>query len=159
MDHEQFAARVMQKSGMLYRVAKTLLRDEEDCRDALGDMALKAWAGRHSLREDAFFDTWLTRILINECYTILRRRKKRKEQSLPMCKEAEQDESDVLDALHTLPERLRLPITLHYVEGYSVAQTARILRVPQSTVRGRLARGRQALRLEMEADRQEANGQ
>ena len=157
MDQETFSDQVLKKSEMLYRIARTLLKNEEDCRDALSEAILKAWAHRHTLRNEAFFGTWITRILINECHTQLRRRPEPLSASVPAPVPApaqEQDASGVLAALQALPVRLRLPVTLHYVDGYSIAEIARILRVPQSTVRGRLERGRKALRLEL---KEEAN--
>lgn len=48
-----------------------------------------------------------------------------------------------------LPEKQRLVLALHYVEGFSIAEVAQILRVPPSTVRGRLFEARRALRLEL----------
>ena len=46
----------------------------------------------------------------------------------------------------TLPERLRLPVVLHYLEGFSVEETARCLRISVSAVKMRLTRGRQAIK-------------
>lgn len=54
--------------------------------------------------------------------------------------------SPLKDALHGLEERYRMPILLYYIEGYSVAETAAILRVSQGTVKTWLARGRRALK-------------
>ena len=157
MDKDTFAARVMDKSEMLYRVARTLLRSEEDCRDALGCAVLRAWEKRHTLRDERLFDTWMTRIVINECYTMLRARKKQTRLlEAAAASTPQRAQTQALDALYTLPEGLRLPMVLHYVEGYPVKQIARMLRVPVSTVRGRLERGRKALRLELDMDEEDA---
>lgn len=157
MDKDTFAARVMDKSEMLYRIARTLLRSEEDCRDALGSAVLHAWEKRHTLRDERLFDTWMTRIVINECYTMLRARKKQARLLEAAAASTPQTpQTQALDALCTLPEGLRLPMVLHYVEGYPVKQIARMLRVPVSTVRGRLERGRKALRLELDMDEEDA---
>lgn len=55
-------------------------------------------------------------------------------------------------ALEQLPERLRLPLVLHYAEGMSYAEIAEALRLPQSTVRSRLHHAREQLRKELEAE-------
>lgn len=150
MDHETFSELVMTHSGMLYRVARTLLPCEEDCRDALSESVLRAWEKRGALRDESRFSPWITRILINTCRSM--RRKQRRlvlTDSIPERAAPEHEGFGALDALDALPESLRLPAVLHYVEGYSVEETAAILRVPKSTVRGRLSRARTALRLEL----------
>lgn len=55
-------------------------------------------------------------------------------------------ETPLLDALMSLPEKHRLPLQLHYIEGFSVAETAQMLNLPQGTVKSRMARGREKLR-------------
>lgn len=60
------------------------------------------------------------------------------------------EERDALNAVMALPEKYKLPIHLHYYEGYSVAETAEILRLGQSAVKMRLKRGRELLKLELE---------
>ncbi|HHV71442.1 MAG TPA: RNA polymerase sigma factor, partial [Clostridia bacterium] len=49
-------------------------------------------------------------------------------------------------ALFSLDEKLRLPIVLHYIEGFSIKEVAEILRLPQGTVKSRMLRGRQKLK-------------
>ena len=58
------------------------------------------------------------------------------------------------DALMALDESTRLPIVLHYVEGYATREVAQMLRVPQNTVKSRMMRGRQALKKMLEEDAQ-----
>ncbi len=76
MTKEVFVPLIEQASGRVYRVARAILRNDEDCRDALQETALKAWQKRDTLRDEALFGTWLTRILINECHTLLRKKRK-----------------------------------------------------------------------------------
>ena len=54
-------------------------------------------------------------------------------------------------ALRALPEQLRLPLVLKYTEGMSYLEIARVLSIPESTVRGRIARAKQQLRKELDA--------
>ena len=56
-------------------------------------------------------------------------------------------DSELHDALFSLEEKLRLPIVLHYIEGFSISEIARILRCPKGTVKSRMRRGRQALKI------------
>lgn len=54
-------------------------------------------------------------------------------------------------ALSAVPEKLKVPLLLHYLEGFSVAEVAQILRIPQGTVKSRLHHARKRLRVEWEA--------
>ena len=150
MDAESFARRVEGMQGALYRVAYGLLLNRADCADAVQEALLRAWEKRASLREERYFETWLTRILINECYTALRRRRA----ALPLDglpePAAPPDADPALhDAIARLDRKLRLPVVLHYMEGYGVGDIARMLRLPSGTVKTRLARARALLRLQL----------
>ncbi len=76
MDKDFFVQEIEAHSGTMYRVAYTILHDDDACRDALQDAALKAWEKRHTLREMQYFRTWITRILINTCYTTSKKRRR-----------------------------------------------------------------------------------
>ncbi len=137
-------------SQMMYRVALTILKNDEDVKDALQEAALKAWAKRHTLRDEARFATWMTRILINECYTIRRRSSR----LIPMEELPPQPWQDadvtVRILLEQLPEKLRLPLMLRCVEGMDEAEIAQALHLSGPTVRGRIHRARKLLRKELE---------
>lgn len=137
-------------SPMMYRVALTILKNDEDVKDALQEAALKAWAKRHTLRDEACFATWMTRILINECYTIRRKSSR----LIPMEELPPQPWQDadvtVRILLEQLPEKLRLPLMLRCAEGMSEAEIAHVLHLSGPTVRGRIHRARKMLRKELE---------
>ncbi len=149
MDKQEFTGRVRAISDMLYRVACGQLRDHNDRCDAVQEAVLKAWNRRHTLRNEQYFETWLVRILINECHSIQRR----KARVLPMESvpdpEAHTDDTtaELREAILQLPEKLRMPVILHYMEGYDSNEIARMLRVPAGTVRTRLMRARNQLKL------------
>lgn len=155
MDKQTFVALVDEKSQMLYRVARSILSRDEDCKDALQESVLKAWASRHALRKTQFFGTWITRILIRECHNIGRKQAKYTlKAEVPASSNVPAPDQDVQAALSALPEKLRLPTVLHYIEGYSIQEVSAILKLPQSTVRGRLYQARKALRLELETEKE-----
>ena len=100
----------------------------------------------HFMEEAAVADR-LTRILINECYLILRSRKRETlMDDVPERETAPDALPDVYELFTSLEEKYRLPMVLYYVEGYSVAEAAHILHLPQNTLKSRLHRGRQTLR-------------
>lgn len=150
MDKDFFVQELEARSGMLYRVAYTILHDDDACRDALQDAALRAWEKRHSLRETRFFRTWIMRILINACYDTIRKR--RRIVSLEEIREQSSPPPDLTLslALQSLPEKLRLPLVLCYSEGMSYQEAADALRVPVATVRGRIHRAKGLLRKELD---------
>lgn len=152
MDKDVFLSELEKQSGMLYRVAFTILRDDHACEEALQETALKAWEKRHTLRQVQFFRTWVTRICINASRDIQRRNwrivslEEIVEPSVP-------PPDPALDlALAALPDKLRLPLVLCFCEGMTYAEIATTLRLPESTVRGRIHRAKKELRKELEAE-------
>ena len=75
MTNEEFVRLVSDAERSLYRVAKSILRNDEDCADAIQSAILNAFDKLDTLKQKKYFTTWLTRILINECYQIIRIRK------------------------------------------------------------------------------------
>jgi RNA polymerase sigma-70 factor, ECF subfamily len=148
MDKQTFATQVTDMERSLYRVARGYLADGADCADAVQEALLKAWEKRDTLRELQYFRTWLTRILINECKTTLRKRKRLQPTDPALLPEPTPAEakSSLSDALNALEPRDRSPLVLYYLEGYSVAEIASLLRLPQGTVKCRLHRARKKLR-------------
>lgn len=152
MEKDFFVQEIDAHSGMLYRVAFTILRNDDACRDALQDAVLKAWEKRHILRQERYFRTWITRILINTCYDAQKKRKRIVYlDELPEPVSSPPDPSLQL-ALQSLPEKLRLPLVLFYSEGMSYDEIAQTLKLPQSTVRGRIHRAKAELRKELDAE-------
>lgn len=152
MDKQAFADRFMACEQTLYRVSCAMLREEADRRDALQETALKGFSKRHTLRDASFFSTWLTRILINECHNIQRRQQRVSPVELAVADTAAPDmePSALRPLLDALPEKQRLPLVLHYLEGYRLTEIAQMLRVPVGTVKYRLHAARKALRLELD---------
>ena len=149
MDQEYFTAQAEASTGLLYRVAYTILRNDADCQDAVQEALLRAWTGRDKLRDRQLFRTWLTRILINASHDILRKRKP----TVPLenAREASEAFPDISlsEALGRLPEKLRLPLMLCYSENMTHAEISRALGIPATTVQSRLRKGKAMLRKEL----------
>ena len=142
MDEQGFTDAVNAHRDMLYRVSYTVLHNSEDCADALQESLLKAWQRLDTLRDDERFRGWMTRIVVNTSRDLLRRRKIRTEELSEELAAPQPEDAHLDEALRRLDERLRLPITLHYLEGMSVKEIADALRLPQGTVKNRMHRGR-----------------
>lgn len=161
MKKEQLGSLIIASEDTMYRVAKTLLRSDADCWDAIQEAIVKAFTKIHTLRDDRLAKTWLIRILMNECYTILRQKSRLVSiEDYPREERAAETEdySELYEALERLPEQSRICVTLYYMEGYSVKEIGMLLEVPESTVKNRLARARSRMRREMEAMEEKAFG-
>ena len=152
MDRAFFIAELETCSDMMYRVAWSILRNEADVQDALQDAVLKAWEKRNKLREEKYFRTWMTRILINVCYDTQRMHRKIVPLDKIPVKSSSAPDPDLAMALEALPEKLRLPLVLCYSEGMTYEEAADVLRIPMTTLRGRLRRGKKELRKELDAE-------
>ena len=152
MKREQLGQLILASEDSMYHVAKSLLYNDADCQDAIQEAIAKAFDKIGMLKQDTYAKTWLLRILINECYGIMR--KEKKIISLEVCEWEEpwmerQDYSDLYEALMRLTEEARLAVTLYYMEGYSIREIARMTRVTESAVKNRLARARTKLKEEL----------
>ena len=60
----------------LYKTGMAILKNDDDVCDAIQETLISAYKNFESLREKQYFDTWITRILINKCYDIIKKNKK-----------------------------------------------------------------------------------
>lgn len=150
MNDRDYTARVLAMERRLYRIAHALLWNDQDCADAVQEAVFRGWMRRGSLREERYFETWLIRILINECRSLLRRQKIR---SLPLesaIARSEDVDLQLRQAIRELPEKYRMPLLLHHLEGYSLAEVGEMLGLPVKLVKSRLHQARAALRKSLE---------
>lgn len=142
MTKEEFGARVMAVRDTLFRVSFSLLPSRYDQEDAVQESIRIALQKLPALREDRYFETWMVRILIHECYAILRKKKREVPSDAIFASLPADGEPEVMQALMALDVKHRLPIMLNCVEGYTIKEIAGMLRLPESTVKTRMARGR-----------------
>lgn len=147
MTNEDFATRIVAMQGTLYRVTCSLLREHADREDAVQSAIEKAWRKLPSLRDETRLKPWVVRILVNECYAILRHQKRELPvENIPDGPAPEGSDPDLYRFFTNLPDTLKLTMVLHYVEGYEVKEIAQILRIPAGTVKSRLMRGREKIK-------------
>lgn len=150
MNDQSYITRVRSMERKLYRIAHAILFSDADCADAIQEAVFKGWMKKGSLHEEKYFETWMVRILINECRNLLR---SGKNIHLPLNEAISADAQPELNedihlrmAIRNLPEKYRMPLLLHHLEGYSLAEIARMLDIPQGMVKSRLHQGRSSLR-------------
>ena len=137
-------ALVTQQENRLYRAALAILGDPHEAEDAVQDAFLRFLERAPGDLENP--GAWLTRVLVNGCKSRLRlawRRVGPLPETLPAPGPEERDE---LEELFSLPPEDRAVIHLHYYEGYSTGEIARMLGLRPGTVRSRLSRAREKLR-------------
>lgn len=147
MTSEVFAQRIVAMQPTLYRVSYGLLRQPHDRDDAVQECIRKAWEKQARLRDERVMKAWVIRILINECYNVLRHRQREMpSEELPEPPAPPDAHPALHDAVLRLNDKLRVPVVLHYMEGYELAEIAGMLRVPTGTIKTRLSRARKLLR-------------
>ena len=151
MDMETFAQRVEALRPKLYRTAFCYLGSEAAALDVVDEAVYRGLRSLKKLRQPEYFDTWMTRILLNECS----REKKRRGRfhSLEEIGELSEEAYDALplqEAIRKLPRELKDVVILRYFSGYTQAETAEALEIPQGTVATRQRRALQLLKLDLE---------
>ena len=108
----------------------------------------KAFAKISTLRQKKYAKTWFIRILLNECYAILRKRNRETIYHEEISKEemAQHEYSDLYQKLMELEIEYRLPLVLYYLNQYTVKEISQMLNLGESAVKMRLSRGRKKMR-------------
>ncbi|MER7051095.1 RNA polymerase sigma factor SigM [Streptomyces sp. NPDC000351] len=160
-DPEAFGELVRRHRDRLWAVALRTLGDREEAADAVQDALVSAYRAAHTFRGQAAVTTWLHRITVNACLDRARKTASRKTAPVDDTERLEQllephesasapaERNDLhrqlLEALGTLPADQRAALVLVDMQGYPVAEAARILDVPIGTIKSRCARGRARL--------------
>ena len=145
---------LMERNKMtLQRVAYGYFRGEEDVADAIQDTILDAFEHIRELKKPEYFRTWLVRILMNNCNRLYNQNKRH-------CKISELSQETVAasgtgdvefhEMLRSLPEESRLIFQLYYGEQFTTKEIGQMLHMKESTVKSRLHRGKEKLRVEMQ---------
>ncbi len=148
MNDNEYMRRVHAMEGRLYRIAQAMLWREADSLDAVQEAVFRGWLKKDSLQDGERLEPWLMRILVNQCRDMLRRR--RREPAALLAEAGGEDrlceDLQLRLALKKLPEKYRLPLVLHHMEGYKVSEVAELLRIPKGLVNSRLHQARKTLR-------------
>lgn len=148
-----FAQEVRALTDTAFAVSYLILGNRADCEDAMSQAILRAYEHRGKLKQRESFRAWFLRILRNEAYTLLRRRRRLTPvEELPDGPAPEGDDAGRLDlrsALQQLTEDQRTSLLLQQ-EGYDLNEIADITDVPVGTVKSRISRAKKALRAILE---------
>ena len=145
MKREDYAEQVQAMTKSLYYITCSLLSVQADREDALQSSIVRGLYKCETLRDEGKLRPWITRILINECYTILRQKKRIVLSDEIPSRPYEESDPSLRDAVMALPEKKRIVLTLH-LEGYTIREIAQIVHVPEGTVKTRIRDARLTLR-------------
>lgn len=140
---------ILENMQSMYRVAFSILRTEEEIYDAIANTTVIVFEKINTLKKEEFFKTWLTRILINECYKIYNQNKKII--YLENCNQETLTYNDtyvdleIRNLVKKLGMDLKEIVILYYFEDFSVKEIAKMLKIPEGTVKSRLSRARKEL--------------
>ncbi|WP_242539847.1 RNA polymerase sigma factor [Trinickia mobilis] len=166
-DRAAFELLMRRHNRRLYRLARATLRNDAEAEDALQDAYMSAYRSIGQFRGDAALLTWLSRLVLNECFGRLRR-ETRRQNVFPIVDLNPHADVDAMSAndsdspdkaaaraevrallerkLDELPEAFRVVFVLRSVEEMSVEETAQCLDIPEATVRSRHFRAKGLLR-------------
>ena len=157
---------ILENIQTLYRVAFSILKSEDEIYDAISNTTVIVFEKIHTLKKEEFFKTWITRILINECYKIYNHNKK-----IIYLKDCDTQEKlayddkygdfEIRNIVKNLHSDLKEIVMLYYFEDLSIKDISKIIKIPEGTVKSRLARAREVLSKELikdDTERSESNG-
>ena len=154
---QEFNEAIDRFGDMVTRVLLLRCRDPMDAEDCFQNVFMKLLSVRKPFADREHLKAWLLRAAMNEAASCNRRAWRKRvmligDSVVPGTEEAQRDTVFLLDCLRSLPDDLRDVLYLHNYEGYSVAETAAILKLPEGTVKTRLSRARSALKKLMEEE-------
>ena len=137
---------ISENMNSLYRVAFSILKNEDEIYDAISNTTVIVFEKICDLKKVEFFKTWITRILINECYKIYNQNKKIVYLDTMSQEGLDYNDTysdlDVKEIIKNLKNDLKEVVVLYYFEDLGVKEISEILEIPQGTVKSRLFRAR-----------------
>ena len=154
-EEQKFTELIEENKLRFYKTAKIILKNDDDVYDAIQEALISIYKNYEKLENKKFFSTWATRIIINKCYDLLRKRKNNivpideyieNNPSMGQNDKYEIDESGIKQAMNFLNDDVKLIVVLYYYDNYSVKEISEIVNIPEGTVKSRLSTARKLLK-------------
>lgn len=144
---EELSALIMDNKDGMYRLAFSILRNDADAQDAVSEAIVLAFEKCHQLRKTSSAKSWLMQILVNSSKKIAVQSNKYVllENEIQYEQAEEFKDDDMWETVMELDEEFREVVVLYYYEQFSVREIGKMLRIPEGTVKSRLARAREKL--------------
>lgn len=152
---EKLADLYRRQVGMVYHICLMLMKNVPDAEDATQTVFRKVMEQPGPFRDPEHEKAWLIVTARNECRNQLKhwwRTRRAGEEALDNLTWEQPEDGELWELILSLPEKERLALYLHYYQGYSTEETAQLMGGKPATVRSWLFRGRQKLRLLLEAN-------
>lgn len=153
IDEEEFIELINQNKLKLYKTAMAILKNAEDVNDAIQDTLFSAYKNKESLKNKDCFTTWIITILRNNCFDIMKKNRNilSFDESIGENNEEYYDtykiDSSLERILNQLDEELREITVLYYYDELNVKDIARVIQIPEGTVKSRLSRAREKIKI------------
>ena len=167
-DERAFEQLVTDNEKRIYNLCRRLVRNPDDAAELAQEAFLNAWRGLSKFQGDSAFSTWLYRLASNACIDFLRKEKRRKDRSMTISLDDEEEARQaelpderfspeekleqsetrraIAEGLERLSPEHRQVLVLRELNGFSYAEICTILALEEGTVKSRIARARAALR-------------
>lgn len=148
---ESFGILIKNNKEYLYKMAFLYVKDEQDALEVIHETVYRAFLNIEKLKKAKFFNTWITRILINVSIDFLKRKGKSEilDESIPTIKEksevSTEEKLDLYNAIDLLNDNYKTVIIMMYFNDMKIKDIAKIMEIPENTVKTYLRRAKQAL--------------
>lgn len=148
---ESFGILIKTNKEYLYKMAFLYVKDEQDALEVIHETVYRAFLNIEKLKKAKFFNTWITRILINVSIDFLKRKGKSEilDESIPTIKEksevSTEEKLDLYNAIDLLNDNYKTVIIMMYFNDMKIKDIAKIMEIPENTVKTYLRRAKQAL--------------
>lgn len=144
---EEFERLVIENQLSMYRLAMSILKNSNDAEDAVSETVLTAYEHLSSLKKNDSFKAWMMTILVNVSKKMLRKKKRvvLYDDLGLFEKSTDEGSCEMWETVLTLNAKYAKVVILYYYEGFSTREIARILHIPEGTVKSRLSRARSKL--------------
>lgn len=149
LNQQEFTRAAEKHMDTIYRVAYSWLKNSDDANDVTQEVLLQLYKTDKEFESDSHMKNWLIRVAINQCKKIFRSPWSKLEDIDEYAETLgfeQEDYRELFDAVMRLDQKYRVPLMLFYYEGYTTAEIASILKLPENTVSTRLSRARAKLK-------------
>lgn len=143
----------------VYRVCFVMLKNTDETEDAVQNVFIKFIGCKKKFESDELIKAWLIVVAKNECKNMLKHWFRSKRSDMDALNEPSYEDScddgELVKKIMSLEEKYRVPLYLHYYEGYSAAEIADMMKINYSSLRTNLSKARKKLKLILEEEEYE----